>query len=216
VPSRDGFHFKTTTLHFGADAVSQSKYSVILGYPGELAEEIRAMYNQLIVDDVQVVPSGQIGLSPDTIVIRPGNTNINEIGAKTVVYTQPCNGAPNPATCTNHLSNGVIVVGSSGIAETTVAVTEYDINLTSGWRNPQRNEAWAGAINSRHQYGDAVDLQPLDDVPNKEIGDLNCILVTAAQRVVGAGGKAIVENGAIFDPNMACNDDNVDHIHANR
>ena len=31
--------------------------------------------------------------------------------------------------------------------------------LTSGWRNPERNEAVGGHLNSRHQYGNAIDLR---------------------------------------------------------
>ena len=53
-----------------------------------------------------------------------------------------------------------IVAGPNGIAETQAEnrVTDVGLFLNSAWRNPERNEAVNGVLNSRHQFGNAVDL----------------------------------------------------------
>ena len=38
--------------------------------------------------------------------------------------------------------------------------TDYGIRITSGYRNPRKNDRVGGRENSRHQWGDAVDLAP--------------------------------------------------------
>ena len=38
--------------------------------------------------------------------------------------------------------------------------------VTSGWRNPERNERVNGALNSNHQHGAAVDLVPGEELTN--------------------------------------------------
>jgi len=38
--------------------------------------------------------------------------------------------------------------------------------ITSGWRNPERNERVGGALNSNHQRGAAVDLVPGNNLPS--------------------------------------------------
>ncbi len=86
----------------------------------------------------------------------------------------------------------------------------YGLTLTSGWRNPERNEAVGGVINSHHQSGDAIDLT-VGTVPRLSREELNCILRSAASTV----GEAIAEiPGSNAD--IRCNHPDIDHIHVER
>jgi len=68
-----------------------------------------------------------------------------------------------------------LIFGQMGVAELiradydqaldTDPNTDYGVLLTSGYRNPERNEAFRGEINSLHQYGRALDLMAIDDTP---------------------------------------------------
>ena len=213
IPGRGELQPPTRTTNFEVDDILRyTAYSLVIGTPAQLAQSIRDTYNTLINDDVQVVPLGTSGIDPMTVIVSPG-ADINTIGS--VLDTAPCNGAPNPATCDDVVVNDNIVAGSNGVAET-VAVnqgTDYGLNLTSAWRNPERNEAVGGVKNSRHQYGDGVDLVPVNNVPEKTLIQLNCILETAAQNVVGNTGDAFAEERAT---QRDCDDSRITHIHAER
>jgi hypothetical protein len=63
--------------------------------------------------------------------------------------------------------------------------TDFGLTIGSSWRNPERNEAVGGALLSRHQFGNAVDLS-VGTVPGKTRQQLYCILETAAQNIVPA------------------------------
>ncbi len=81
--------------------------------------------------------------------------------------------------------------------------------INSTWRNPERNEAVGGSRRSRHQYGNAVDLD-ITTVPNeKTSAEAFCILETAAEAVVGAA-NAFAERNAVMRP---CNAADVTHVH---
>ena len=55
----------------------------------------------------------------------------------------------------------------------------YSIRISSGFRNPEWNEINNGAINSYHQYGLAVDLQPFTYPPNFSMGRIWNLLKAA-------------------------------------
>lgn len=66
--------------------------------------------------------------------------------------------------------------------------TNFGLLLSSGWRNPERNEFFGGAPNSRHQYGGAVDLTiaSLDSVVSStdlSRSELWCLLEEAGDNV---------------------------------
>ncbi len=128
------------------------------------------------------------GLASSAIVVSPGQT-VQTIGA--ILDTQACRNAPNPATCDDQVMDDNIVAGPNGIAETEAynETTSFGLVLSSAWRNPQRNEAVGGVISSRHQFGDAVDLQ-VGTVTGKTRAQLYCILQTAADAVPNANGFA--------------------------
>ena len=216
VPIRGDFQVPYSTAHFTvAEIIGNNAYSVVLGTPGEFAEIIRDAYNRLINDDVQEIPVGTSGLDPLHIVVSPG-ANIQTIGP--VLDTAPCNGAPNPTVCDDKYGileedgfmKDVIIAGPNGIAETVAVnqLTDYGLRISSAWRNPERNEAIGGVLTSRHQYGNADDLQHRNDASGKTSAQLYCILLTAAK---GVANYAIAEQGAT---ERACNDPLVDHIHA--
>ncbi len=207
IPARSDFRIPQPTTHFTLAEINTTAYSVIAGDPGGLAESVRAVYNTLINDDVQVEPVGQSGLAPNAVVVSPGNV-VQTIGA--VLDSSPCNATIDPAACDDTIVDGHVVAGPNGIAETQAVnqATNFGLTLTSGWRNPERNEAVGGVITSIHQYGNAVDLV-VGTVPGKTRAQLFCILQTAADQVPGANGFA--EIGANQAPD--CTDANVTHIH---
>ena len=81
------------------------------------------------------------------------------------------------------------------------------LKITSGYRCPQKNadlRPTAGAPNSRHQYGDAVDLIPLEQAWNRSERDL---LAYAASYVYGGAATYIEDWGD--SPGQT-----KDHVHA--
>src|SRR5262249_50250561 len=166
VPARGDINAVVATAHFTVANLNNTAYSpLLLGNPGPLAEAVRAQYNSLINDDVQAIAVGTANLNPNAVVVSPGAT-IDTVGA--LLDTPRCNGAPNPATCDDVVVGNTITAGPNGIAETRAVnqTTNFGLTLSSGWRNPQRNEAVGGVLNSRHQFGNAIDLV-LGPLPRK-------------------------------------------------
>jgi hypothetical protein len=210
IPARTDFHPPEGATNYSVATILHfTSYSVILGQPAQLAQQVRDNFNSLLHDDVQNIQVGTTGLSATDVVVSPGTT-IETIGD--LLDTPACNGAPNPNTCDDYVLSGRIVAGPNGIAETyaVTAATNFDVILSSAWRNPERNEAWSGTLNSAHQYGNAVDLKP-GSVPGKTSAQLNCILKTAGSQVPGA--NAIAEHGPTV---VACTAANVNHIHVEK
>lgn len=111
----------------------------------------------------------------------------------------------------------------------TQAKQQGRLTVTSAWRNPERNEAVGGVMNSRHQFGGAVDVKPLrfvlDDGTPVEEQALYCLLEHTAERMLAlaygvpqtsARQWAISEDGAepvrCQLPNGAENP-TIDHVH---
>ncbi len=207
VPARGDLNPVASTAHFTAAELNNTAYTLILGSPGPLAESVRTAYNSLINDDVQEVAVGTSNLSPTTVVVSAG-ADIDTIGP--ILDTQACNAAPNPATCDDQLVGRTITAGPNGVAETRALnqTTNFGLVLSSGWRNPERNEAVGGVQNSRHQFGNAIDLV-IGNVPGKTSAQLYCILQTAARGIVGVQ-NAFAERNAT--PRV-CNAADVDHVH---
>jgi len=207
IPQRESLNPVNATQNFTAAELNNTAYSVILGDPGPLAESVRSAYNDLLHDDIQVIPVGTSNLSSTTIIVTPG-AQIDTIGK--LLDTQPCNGAPTTGSCDDRVVDGNIVAGPNGIAETRAVnqATNNGLSISSGWRNPERNEAVRGALNSRHQFGNAIDLI-VSTVPGKTSAQLYCILQTAAKSIVGTS-NAFAENGASV---RVCNSVDVDHVH---
>jgi hypothetical protein len=148
---------------------------------------------------------GTTGLTPTTVIVRPGSA-IQLIGA--LLDTAPCRNAPSPATCDDRVIGNTIVAGANGIAETEARneVASLPLRLNSVWRNPQRNEAAGGVRTSRHQFGNAIDLDITAAAAGKTIAQLFCILQTAADTV----GSAFAER---LSTQVDCNDPTVTHVH---
>jgi hypothetical protein len=210
IPDRGDFTTSAATTHFAAGVINRTAYApLILGTPGDLAESIRAAYNTLLNGDQQVVAPGTQHLAANTVIVRASATAFDVIGRKLI--TPPC--FPNPRnSCDDVIGpDGLtILAGADGIAQTTVLSGDFGLVLNSTWRNPERNEAAGGVLNSRHQYGNAVDMSP----SNASVGlltvqpGLYCVLKTAASSVASF---AQAENGPAHA--VPCNQGAVNHVH---
>ena len=210
IPGRGDFTNSAATAHFSAGLINRTAYApLILGNPGALVESIRSEYNNLLNGDQQVTPPGADHLPPNTVIVRASNTSFAVIGRKLI--TPPCFPAAR-TSCDDVIGpDGLtILAGPDGIAQTTVLTGDFDLVLNSTWRNPERNEAAGGVVNSRHQFGNAVDMSPSGTVgllaPHP---GLYCVLKTAASNVASF---AQAENGPAQP--VACNLANVNHVHA--
>jgi hypothetical protein len=207
IPGRGEIINSGATAHFSAGVINRTAYApLILGNPGALAESIRAQYNSLLNGDQQVAAPGTQHLAATAVVVR-GST-LDVIGRKAV--TPPC--WPNPrSSCDDVVSadGSSILAGADGIAQTTIFTGDFNLQLNSTWRNPERNEAAGGVLTSRHQFGNAVDMSPSDaSVGLLGHSSLNCVLKTAASAV---SSFAQAENGPAHP--VPCNQSDVNHIH---
>jgi hypothetical protein len=210
IPGRGDFTNSQATAHFDAGTINRTAYApLILGNPGAVAESIRAQYNVLLNGDQQVAAPGAQHLAPTAIVVQASGTSFAVIGRKLI--TPPCWPAA-AGSCDDTLSaDGLsILAGADGIAQTTALRGDFGLVLNSTWRNPERNEAAGGVVNSRHQFGNAVDMSP----SNASVGRLTvqpglyCVLKTAASAVTNF---AQAENGPAHA--VPCNQGAVNHIH---
>ena len=175
-----------------------------LSTPGTLAQSVRDQLNSRIRDDQQMIPVGTPMLAPNAVVVGPGQV-IQTVGA--ILTTMPCTGAPGPG-CDDQVVGTNIVAGANGIAETVAdnRVTNVGLRLNSAWRNPERNEAVGGVLNSRHQFGNAVDLDITGPAEGLTTAQLFCILQTA--------GDAVADGFAEhFGAQRVCNLADVTHVH---
>ncbi len=211
VPAREDLSVPTATTNFSVTEINSTSYSIILGDPGGLAQDIRDEYDNLIYDDTQEVPIGTMGMMPIDRVVGPGAV-IKRIGA--ILDTPPCNNAPDPGTCDDIVLGNAVVAGPNGIAETEAVnrTTNLPLRLNSTWRNPERNESVGGVKGSRHQFGNAVDLDILDPGGGKSVPQLYCILETAADSLPGVSGFTEHLGTQIDD----CTNTTITHLHAQR
>jgi hypothetical protein len=207
IPGRGEIIKSGSTAHFSAGVINRTAYApLILGDPGALAESIRAQYNSILNGDQQVVAPGTQRLAANTVVVR--GSVLNVIGRKAV--TPPCWPAAR-GSCDDVVSadGSSILAGADGIAQTSVFSGDFNLQLNSTWRNPERNEAAGGVLTSRHQFGNAVDMSPSDaSVGLLGHSSLNCVLKTAASAV---SSFAQAENGPAHP--VPCNQADVNHIH---
>jgi hypothetical protein len=218
---------------------------------GVLADAIRAAYNALInVDEqvISVIPTS--GLTQTTVVVAGpiiDKTSTASLG-RMWLRTPACHGTTLPVCpvgpdgiprqtaasgpcCddyermnTDGSRSYEIVAGVNGVAETTAlpaSVQDFDIRITSGWRNPERNENYCGARRSRHQFGVAIDLNPaavgdpkstgLNAPPGYTIQQLRCILSTAARRAMA---NVLVQTEIAPPDETNCDDQRNTHVHA--
>lgn len=86
---------------------------------------------------------------------------------------------------------------------------DQNLVMTSGWRNPERNEYFGGAVDSLHQYGRAVDLAVLASTATASgltMAQLWAILEAAGDAV----GTGFCEDGTL---QVTCSNPAVDHVH---
>ena len=85
--------------------------------------------------------------------------------------------------------------------------TDYGIRITSGYRNPRRNDEVSRTKESKHQWGEAVDLAPLWNAsgraPGKSYKDAMTDIYEAADAALGADYDVVNEGNHIhveYDP----------------
>lgn len=86
---------------------------------------------------------------------------------------------------------------------------DQGLNMSSGWRNPERNENVFGVVSSIHQYGNAADLQILTSTVTAS-GLTSAQLWTILAAAGDAVGTAFCENGP---SQVACTNAVVTHVH---
>ena len=203
VPERSEFNSVIGTANFTAAEINNTAYTIVRGTPGTVAQTVRDVFNTKIHDDIQLRPFGSTGNPPSTPIVGPG-ANVQIIGA--ILTTPPC--YQGPPGCDDVRFGDLILAGPNGIAETRARfqVTSVPIRINSGWRNPERNEAVNGVLNSNHQMGNAVDLDILSSAEGLTVSQLFCVLQTAAD---DAGYNGFAEN---FSTQVSC-DATVTHVH---
>jgi sugar lactone lactonase YvrE len=200
LPERGEFMIPVDTTNFLAAALDTTAYDYVAGDPGNLAERVRESLNRIIYDDVQLTPVGAPGLR----VVGPG-ANVVTVGP--LLGTTPC--WPGPASsCDDVRSGSYIMSGPDGIANTRarVEISAVGLTINSTWRNPERNEAVGGVLNSRHQFGNAIDLNNLNAFGPFTAAQMNCLLETAGNM----NGNGIAER---FSVQIACTDATITHVH---
>ncbi|MFN7960818.1 MAG: Ig-like domain-containing protein [Thermoanaerobaculia bacterium] len=202
-PGRGEFRTPTAQANYGPGDVLTTAYSVVLGSPEVLAQNVYNEFNRLIHDDQQLAPLGTRNLAPTAPVVGPG-ANVVTIGP--VLSTRPCNGGP--AGCDDQVMGNNIVAGPNGIAETVAQnrVTAVRPTINSAWRNPQRNEAVNGVQNSRHQFGNAIDLNPGGGAEGLTRTQIVCILEQAGDNIA----TGIAEH---LSTQRLCNASDITHVH---
>jgi len=211
-PTRDAFVTATASTYFSQSVINQTAYDIILGNPGSLADNIFVSYNAAVNGDQQVQTPGTAGLKATDPVVTASSTSYSLIGRKLV--TPPC--YPNPrSSCDDVISpDGLsVLAGKDGIAQTTVINGTHNLILNSTWRNPERNEYVKGVLNSRHQFGNAVDMSPSDGrVGLAQQSDLYCMLKTAAGPPISSLSQTELKSAP--GKSAACNLAGINHAHA--
>ena len=111
-----------------------------------------------------------------------------------------------------YVPSGLSVIGNSAaIANTLREAWGYPLFCTSGWRNPRRNDKLVGpVINSFHQQGNAVDLDP-SQYPSKWPSNvLGCAEVTSYETAQAALTCLARQ---IFDTSKYDIDFHANHLH---
>jgi len=88
----------------------------------------------------------------------------------------------------------------------------YNLTISSGWRNPERNELVGGHLNSRHQYGNAIDLI-IVNIAN--VSNLTGLATIRLWQILEAAGDSVASgiceiNSAQDDP---CTSPLITHVH---
>jgi hypothetical protein len=232
VPRRADFRPPTPTAHYSAAELNNTVYSVLPSDPGVLAERVMASFNAALSRDQQLYPIGARAPSRSTVVVGPGfdvvigRDDNGDAVVQRVVTTPTCYPNP-PDSCDDFYvadDNGLpvgIAAGDDSIVSTAVrrmpasGAGMTKPRISSGWRNPERNEAIGGAKTSSHQRGDALDLAWAEDAfppyqgLSKAIGW--CVLLQAAS-MDGVYAQAEIKDS--IDP-KPCVTDSITHVHVN-
>jgi hypothetical protein len=98
----------------------------------------------------------------------------------------------------------------NGLVDTDPA-TDFHLRVTSGWRNPERNEAVGGAHGSPHQFGNGVDLVFSPVPPGFTKEQAFCLIADAAWSVPGV--VQVIPERFGTNAQLDCDDELVNHIH---
>lgn len=177
----------------------------------------------------QVTPSGTPLPSATFVVIDAGVSVVldEQTGATVSVVTTPCHPAKAGSCGDSYRTDPesglplAILAGPDNMANTTVRTFSLPNasgiaalltpRITSGWRNPERNEAVGGVLRSAHQRAGAADLVPPTAGVPAEVSW--CVLLRAARGQPNV--YAQTETNASTRP-VNCITPGVDHVHVER
>ncbi|MFE8602805.1 hypothetical protein [Archangium violaceum] len=204
----------------GRPVLNTGNYTVIAeteaGGLSRLLDQMDERVRALLQNDVQEKPVGTRGLTPTTVVVSPGAPilTVGALGDTDPQGDDVCSGPLVGGRCA-----GSILAGPNGIADTRANNRETKVKLedfvSSAFRNPQRNRAAGSAtINSRHNRGSALDIDPRRmPIPGKTPQQLMCIVEAAGDAVVGERDSFTERGATLF---LACDSPAADHVHVQR
>ncbi len=126
---------------------------------GRLRQDVNDTLRQEYVDYQQTYPNSFFAPLPLRNAV---NSTPSALPANVIDQTTTSNGL-NGGNYTPESSARAHAYLETGAAQILNSLAEHfssTIALTSGYRNPQRQNEVATAVDSRHQYGDAVDVRP--------------------------------------------------------
>jgi hypothetical protein len=163
IPPRTAFHRATIGTGYWGDSLRMRAYAYALGDPEPFASDVLASYRRL-ANDEELIPAAygrQVGAGVAFLRNRRGIAALPNPPFDLPLNTPLCwDGQSQVPNCGDTLVNGVISAGPDGIAHTRIRLVDYDLQVTSGWRSPEHNEAIGGVLTSKHQRANALDLVP--------------------------------------------------------
>ncbi|RYD84041.1 MAG: PEGA domain-containing protein [Verrucomicrobiaceae bacterium] len=162
--------------------------------PKELSQDRRSQIRQEYVDKRRIHPSF-IRPTPPRNEIVDGSSFPNVANFRFSDFAAYSDFSPSPA----------VIEDSVNIAQTLRDAWGAPLRVTSGWRNPRRNDSLPDAVvNSYHQTGNAVDLNPTFNgpwpvvvplAPPSTYAEAQRALKELAQRTFSSGYTVLLHGG---------------------
>jgi len=188
-------------------------YGVVLGDPVSLADDVLAQYRE-VSNDKQLAPFGTNVGGDFPIVRSPRVTTPQGTTYEIALASQPCwDGQTFVTPCENYRVGNEIWAGPLGKVKTRAWRDDYDLAVESAWRNPERNEAVGGVLDSNHQLGNALDLVPTGTWPTQDARVTWCLLLDAAAQVRRQGYVTLAQTERGPAAPTFCDSGTANHVH---